>query len=350
MRIYLCKQKHEKVLARELTLLTKANKPKLSKRAAAQSNKADTETPGIEILESGVVRADDPGRAAQKRQRKTEKLPAYASEQLVNASICPPGSLNSWLQILAEIEPTKRLERACISSDNNQNKNRLKNIKKNLTQRHGTQWVDTPNELLQGSKNMGLRIHLGNSGAMYIGDTVLKTGIQRMRMDELAPSRAYLKLEEAFWLLHQRPQRNELVIDLGGAPGGWSYSAVQHGAKVIAVDNGPLKGGAKNHPLIEHRREDAFKFRPLRGQRVDWMLCDMIVPPEQTLELLANWIERRWCYHFVVTVKTGRNDPVQLIQSLGDRDSVFGYRTQNMQIRHFWHNREEFTVMGDVRM
>ena len=40
------------------------------------------------------------------------------------------------------------------------------------------------------------------------------------------------------------PMPGERVCDLGAAPGGWSYSAAKRGASVVAVDNGPLKGGA----------------------------------------------------------------------------------------------------------
>lgn len=86
-----------------------------------------------------------------------------------------------------------------------------------------------------------------------------------MADDDAAPSRSYLKVEEAYIVLGREPQAGETVVDLGAAPGGWSYSAAKRGATVVAIDNGPLKGGAFGNQLITHRLEDAFKFQPPAG-------------------------------------------------------------------------------------
>eukprot|EP01139_Manchomonas_bermudensis_P010820 Amastigsp_a341215_6.p1 type:complete len:222 gc:universal Amastigsp_a341215_6:84-749(+) len=59
-------------------------------------------------------------------------------------------------------------------------------------------------------------------------------GQQRMRMDSRAPSRSFLKLEEALRILGRAPEPRELVLDLGAAPGGWAYAAAKRGASVIA--------------------------------------------------------------------------------------------------------------------
>jgi len=93
---------------------------------------------------------------------------------------------------------------------------------------------------------------------------------------------------------------------LGAAPGGWSYSAVKRGARVIAIDNGPLKGGALDHPRIEHRREDAFKFTP-GDARYDWLFCDMVEEPHNVLRnIVEPWLAGRWCRRFVINLKFGR--------------------------------------------
>jgi 23S rRNA (cytidine2498-2'-O)-methyltransferase len=104
-----------------------------------------------------------------------------------------------------------------------------------------------------------------------------------MADDSLAPSRSYLKVEEAYIVLGREPVAGETVVDLGAAPGGWSYSAAKRGARVIAVDNGPLKGGALDHPLIEHRREDAFHFQPPTGEVIGWLFCDLVEEPHHVM-------------------------------------------------------------------
>lgn len=163
-------------------------------------------------------------------------------------------------------------------------------------------------------------------------------GQRRMADDPQAPSRSYLKIEEAFAVLGEGPREGELVVDLGAAPGGWSYSAAKRGARVLAVDNGPLKGGALGHPLIEHRREDAFKF----DARADWLLCDMVEDPERVLSLLEGWLDRGACRRFVVNLKFARKDPLPLLR----RARRLNARCSLLLARHLYHDREELTLLG----
>ncbi|HEX7927769.1 MAG TPA: SAM-dependent methyltransferase, partial [bacterium] len=70
-------------------------------------------------------------------------------------------------------------------------------------------------------------------------------GVHRMPQDALAPSRSYLKVEEALDVMRQSglggsPRPNETVVDLGAAPGGWTWAFLKRGCRVQAVDNGPL--------------------------------------------------------------------------------------------------------------
>ncbi|EIP98059.1 putative SAM-dependent methyltransferase [Opitutaceae bacterium TAV1] len=178
-------------------------------------------------------------------------------------------------------------------------------------------------------------------------------GQRRMADDPLAPSRSYLKIEEAYGVLGREPAAGETVVDLGAAPGGWSYSAARHGARVIAIDNGPLKAGALDHPLIDHRREDAFGYRPapadVAGGVADWMFCDLVEEPHHVMRnLVAPWLEGRWCRRFVVILKFGRTDPVALLRELHGPDSVFSRCAPGFRTRHLYHDREEFTITGEV--
>lgn len=175
-------------------------------------------------------------------------------------------------------------------------------------------------------------------------------GQRRMADDPLAPSRSYLKIEEAYIVHGREPAQGETVVDLGAAPGGWSYSAAKRGAKVIAIDNGPLKGGALDNPLIEHRREDAFGFRPAAGETFDWMLCDLVEEPHHVVEnLIRPWLENRWCRRFVVILKFGRVNPLALLRQVRSADSVFSRHATNVRVRHLYHDREEFTITGEVK-
>jgi 23S rRNA (cytidine2498-2'-O)-methyltransferase len=233
----------------------------------------------------------------------------------------------------------------------------------------------------------GLFVWFADFGCAFAAREVWLNGQRRMADDAAAPSRSYLKVEEAYIVLGREPAPGETVADLGAAPGGWSFSAAKHGARVVAIDNGPLKGGALDHPLIEHRREDAFRFQPAedaidtndpscldqthgRDARAtwhgrpahvgsnpnakvcwhyDWLFCDMLEDPHHVLhQIVEPWLARRWCRRFVINLKFGRVDPLALLAELRAPASPFVAHATNVRIRHLYHDREEFTVVGEV--
>ncbi len=182
----------------------------------------------------------------------------------------------------------------------------------------------------------------------FVARSCVFGGQRRMADDALAPSRSYLKVEEAYVVLGREPATGETVVDLGAAPGGWSYSAAKRGANVIAVDNGPLKGGALDHPRIEHLREDAFRYQP--PVPVDWLFCDLVEDPHHVMnDLIRPWLERRWCRWFVVILKFGRVAPVPFLREVLGPQSPFVCFTSRLRVRHLYHDREEFTLVGEVK-
>jgi len=203
-----------------------------------------------------------------------------------------------------------------------------------------------------GGVARGLFVFFPDFGRAFVAREAFMHGPRRMADDPLAPSRSYLKVEEACVVLGREPQPGETVCDLGAAPGGWSYSAAKRGARVFAIDNGPLKGGALDHPQIEHRREDAFRFTPAAAAlgRFDWLFCDLVEEPHHVLrDIVEPWLARRWCRRFIVNLKFGRVDPVALLRELRAADSPLLAHAPATRIRHLYHDREEFTLAGDVR-
>ena len=78
------------------------------------------------------------------------------------------------------------------------------------------------------------------------------------------------------------------AVDLGAAPGGWTWQLAHRGLRVIAVDNGALKGDVANDPLVTHVRDDGLRWRPRRP--VDWLVCDIVEQPRRIAALVAEWI------------------------------------------------------------
>lgn len=166
--------------------------------------------------------------------------------------------------------------------------------------------------------------------------------------DRTAPSSAYRKAEEAYLRLGLAPAAGERVVDLGGSPGGWTWTALKRGARVLAVDRAALASPAHGHPLLEERRGDAFKFEPdLADGPRDWLLCDVIAAPERTLELLDRWLAAGWCRRFVVNVKfKGEERRPAALEALQE---LLARRGARARVQHLVHDKNEVTVFGVAR-
>lgn len=123
-----------------------------------------------------------------------------------------------------------------------------------------------------------------------------------------APSSAHRKIDEALAWLGAAPGPDDLVLDLGAAPGGWSWACLQRGAQVVAVDRADLHDEVARHPRLTHVRADAFRYVPERAPT--WLICDVIAEPERSLELAMKALASPKLQALVVTLKLKR--PVQL--------------------------------------
>ena len=95
--------------------------------------------------------------------------------------------------------------------------------------------------------------------------------------------------------------------------------------------------------------EDAFRYLPPAGA-YDWLFCDMIEEPHHILRsIVTPWLEGKCCKYFVINLKFGRVDPVALLRELHSMSSPFVHHAPGFRVRHLTHDREEFTVVGEVR-
>lgn len=176
-------------------------------------------------------------------------------------------------------------------------------------------------------------------------------GIHRVSMSADAPSRSYLKLAEAFEVFLDKQEQalwlkpKMTAVDLGAAPGGWTWQLVQRGLKVIAVDNGPLKGAAASHPDIKHLRQDGFKFRPQRP--VDWLVCDMVEQPQRVAALMVEWFLGGHTSNAIFNLKLPMKKKVEALRTA--LDTIRGALNKKgmrykLEVKQLYHDREEVTV------
>jgi len=135
-------------------------------------------------------------------------------------------------------------------------------------------------------------------------------------------------------------------VDLGAAPGGWTWQLLRRGLRVIAVDTGPLKGMVAEHPWVTHLRTDGFRFRPDRP--VDWVVCDMVEKPSRVATLMANWLIGDHARHAMFNLKLPMKKRYETVQEvlaeMQQRFDEAGIKVK-FQARHLFHDREEVTVL-----
>ncbi len=176
-------------------------------------------------------------------------------------------------------------------------------------------------------------------------------GIVRQTMPPEAPSRSTMKLAEAIEVFMDRSEQKRLLrqgataVDLGAAPGGWTWQLVKRGIRVTAVDNGPMKGAMANHPLVNHLRQDGFKYAPRKA--VDWLVCDMVEKPSRVAALIGDWFVAGMCRHAIFNLKLPMKQRLAALDSaLGSirkrlNDEGINFR---MTAKQLYHDREEVTV------
>jgi 23S rRNA (cytidine2498-2'-O)-methyltransferase len=169
--------------------------------------------------------------------------------------------------------------------------------------------------------------------------------------DKTAPSRALAKLVEAELRLGRSIKSGETCVDLGAAPGSWTYVAVSRGASVIAVDRAPLREDLMRNRQVDFRSGDAFRFQPPRP--VDWLLCDVLAAPDRTAALLLEWLRRGWCRHFVVTLKVGKGQATGGerggAEALADVRRDLPPLTRELFLTRLCANKREVCAFGSVR-
>ncbi|MCX6126008.1 MAG: hypothetical protein NTV34_14845 [Proteobacteria bacterium] len=173
-------------------------------------------------------------------------------------------------------------------------------------------------------------------------------GVQRMRKIPGAPSRSASKLAEALWFSGFTPMLGSSGIDLGAAPGGWTYVMAYHGVHMTAVDHAALElpTSRKLKGTIKHLKENGLKYVPPAAG--DWLLCDMVVGATQTLEVLSQWLAADRMSHFIVNIKLPQDKPwpsVKKALALLESHGAAG-RWKILKARHLYHDRNEITLMG----
>lgn len=194
----------------------------------------------------------------------------------------------------------------------------------------------------------GRRVFVGLAAAD--NSAMWPMGIPRLKFPREAPSRSTLKLEEAWHHFIPREQWDQRLsgdmtgVDLGAAPGGWTYQLVKRGMLVTAIDNGPMAESLMDTGLVQHLMADGFTYKP--RQTVDWMVCDIVEKPARSAALLETWLGEGLCREAVVNLKLPMKQRYAEVRRLLERIED-GFKARKIKVsigcKQLYHDREEVT-------
>ncbi len=196
----------------------------------------------------------------------------------------------------------------------------------------------------------GQQVILGFSLAHNSSPHVM--GIPRLKFPSQAPSRSTLKLDEAFLYFIPKEEWDSRLcsgmnaVDLGSAPGGWTYQLVRRGMMVTAIDNGPMAESLMETGQVKHKMMDGFKYVPSK-QNVYWLVCDMIEKPQRVAKLMSEWLLNGYCKEAMFNLKLpmkGRYQ--QVVEDLQMIKDAFAQSQVKYELyaKHLYYDREEVTV------
>ncbi|MFT3926056.1 MAG: 23S rRNA (cytidine(2498)-2'-O)-methyltransferase RlmM [Myxococcales bacterium] len=181
------------------------------------------------------------------------------------------------------------------------------------------------------------------AGVMHSNATpsLARGGRTRVRVTGEFPSRAARKLEEALAWLGVEPGPGDVCVDLGAAPGGWTYVLAERRARVIAVDPAKLRPDILAKKGVKHLQESAFSYTP--DEPIDWLFCDMAWRPLEAAALLAKWGRKRWARMVVANIKLPMKKKAEILARVRAILETEG-EWNGLRFKQLYHDRDEITL------
>ncbi len=163
-------------------------------------------------------------------------------------------------------------------------------------------------------------------------------------------SRAEFKLLEALEVFDVALPSQELALDLGSAPGGWTRLLLEAGMQVVAVDPAKLDERLSKQPRLEHYRgyaEDYLEEAIKRRRKFNVITNDMRMDAREAARLLVQASACLLNDGFIISVlklphETFEIDP---LKNLNEALKLLQRHFAIVQARQLFHNRQEVTVL-----
>jgi hypothetical protein len=144
-----------------------------------------------------------------------------------------------------------------------------------------------------------------------------------------APSRAWLKIEEAIELFGLGIGEGQCVLEVGCAPGGAAWALLNRGCQVIGVDPAEMDPRVTSNPWFTHIKKPFQELTEKDYQGVDWWLSDLNLAPGSVLSHLGRLLRTADKPRgLVLTLKLAKPEVALELAEHEERVRKWGYQTQ----------------------
>jgi 23S rRNA (cytidine2498-2'-O)-methyltransferase len=169
-------------------------------------------------------------------------------------------------------------------------------------------------------------------------------GVLPITIPDNAVSRAWLKFEEGLQWSGFPIAKGDCCLDIGASPGGGSQVLLSRGAKVLGVDPAEMDPVVLNHSGFTHIRSRISQTKRSLFQNVRWIVADINVAPNYTLEVLEELATRKEIplRGMLFTLKLFQWSLAEYLPAYIDRLQHWGF--DDVRVKQLVFNRQEVTV------
>ena len=169
-------------------------------------------------------------------------------------------------------------------------------------------------------------------------------GMMPLELPPDAVSRAWLKMEEALRWSELPIPRGARCAELGSAPGGATQALLGRGLEVMGIDPAEMHPKVLEHARFTHIRRRATQVRRREFRKVRWLMADMNVAPQYTLDAADSIVAHPEVHvrGMLLTLKLLEWELADELPGWLDRVRSWGYNL--VRARQLQHNRQEVCV------
>ena len=158
------------------------------------------------------------------------------------------------------------------------------------------------------------------------------------------PSRAYYKIAEAHEAFDLPFEEDEIVLELGSAPGGASLFLLDQELNVLGVDPAEMDPVIRNNIRFKHLKRP---FETLRSDDfrngVDWIISDINLPPTVVLKEVERLLTFLKPKGLVLTLKLNQEKHLNSLKYTVKNFESWGF--ENVRLKYLPSHRQEIALI-----